>query len=161
MIKIPHFVNTQTILKDPNFKSCRLLFLFDRKTFGFTSNTEQKRCEKEEKKRLVLYVPLGKFLVPSWSVLCFFQPSANVTLHRARMSLDMDAILNFDRFNLTEPRWALQPQGTQWFSRIGLFVVQAIILGPYRRPIEFLSSHILSAEFFSKLSKLFWRWKLR
>ena len=41
---------------------------------------------------------------------------------------------------LTEPRWALQPQGTQWFSRIGLFVVQAIILGPYRRPIEFLTS---------------------
>ena len=43
-------------------------------------------------------------------------------------------------FELTEPRWAIQPQGTQWFSRIGLFVVQAIILGPYRRPIEFLTS---------------------
>ena len=40
----------------------------------------------------------------------------------------------------TEPRWAIQPQGTHWFSRIGLFVVQAIILGPYRRPIEFLTS---------------------
>ena len=97
-IKIPLFVKTQTIPKDPNFKSCRLLFLFDRKTFGFTLNTEQKRWEG--KKRLVLYVPLGKFLVPSGSVLCFFQPSANVTLHRARMFLDMDAMLNFDRFNL-------------------------------------------------------------
>ena len=42
--------------------------------------------------------------------------------------------------NLTEPRWAIQPQGTQWFSRIGLFVVQAISLGPCRRPIEFLTS---------------------
>ena len=41
---------------------------------------------------------------------------------------------------LTEPRWAIQPQGTQWFSRIGLFVVQAISLGPCRRPIEFLTS---------------------
>ena len=40
-------------------------------------------------------------------------------------------------FYLTEPRWAIQPKGTQWFSRIGLFVVQAIILGPCRRPIEF------------------------
>ena len=41
---------------------------------------------------------------------------------------------------LTVPRWAIQPQGTQWFSRIGLFVVQAISLGPCRRPIEFLTS---------------------
>ena len=41
---------------------------------------------------------------------------------------------------LTEPRWALQPQGTQWFSRIGLFVVQAISLGPCRRPIKVLTS---------------------
>ena len=41
---------------------------------------------------------------------------------------------------LTEPRRALQPQGTQWFPRIGLFVVQAISLGPYRWPIEFLTS---------------------
>ena len=45
-----------------------------------------------------------------------------------------------DLETLTEPRWAIQPQGTQWFSRIGLFVVQFIILGPYRRPIEFLTS---------------------
>ena len=36
-------------------------------------------------------------------------------------------------FILTEPRWALQPQGSQWFPRIGLFVVQA-------RPIEFFDS---------------------
>ena len=43
-------------------------------------------------------------------------------------------------WRLTEPRWALQPQGTQWFPRIGLFVVQAISLGPYRWPIEFLTS---------------------
>ena len=42
--------------------------------------------------------------------------------------------------HLTEPRWALQPQGTKWFSRIGLFVVQVIILGLCRRPIEFLTS---------------------
>ena len=43
-------------------------------------------------------------------------------------------------FTLTEPRRALQPKGTQWFPRIGLFVVQAISLGPCRRPIEFLTS---------------------
>ena len=41
---------------------------------------------------------------------------------------------------LTEPRWALQPQGTQRFPRIWLFVVQAISLGPCRWPIEFLTS---------------------
>ena len=41
---------------------------------------------------------------------------------------------------LTEPRRALQPKGTQWFPRIGLFVVRAISLGPCRRPIEFLTS---------------------
>ena len=41
---------------------------------------------------------------------------------------------------LTEPRRALQPKGTQWFPRIGLFVVQVITLGPCRRPIEFLTS---------------------
>ena len=41
---------------------------------------------------------------------------------------------------LTEPRWAPQPQGTQWFPRIGLFVVQAISLAPCRWPIEFLTS---------------------
>ena len=29
---------------------------------------------------------------------------------------------------------------TQWFHRIGLFVVQAISLGPCRRPVEFLTS---------------------
>ena len=63
-IKIPHFVRTQTILKDPNFKSCRLLFLFDRKTFGFTSNTEQKRCEKEEKKDWFCMCHLGNFWFP-------------------------------------------------------------------------------------------------
>ena len=45
----------------------------------------------------------------------------------------------FDFYFLTEPRWALQPQGTQWFPRIGLFVVQAISLGDCRRPIEFLT----------------------
>ena len=39
---------------------------------------------------------------------------------------------------LTEPRRTLQPKCTQWFPRIGLFVVQAISLGPCRRPIEFL-----------------------
>ena len=45
------------------------------------------------------------------------------------------------RYYLTEPRRALQPpKGTQWFPRIGLFVVQAISLGPCRRPIEFLTS---------------------
>ena len=43
---------------------------------------------------------------------------------------------------LTTPRRALQPKGTQWFPRIGLFVVQAISLGPCRRPIEFLTSSI-------------------
>ena len=41
---------------------------------------------------------------------------------------------------LTEPRRALQPKGTQWFPRIGLFVVQAIILGPCRRPISRVSN---------------------
>ena len=41
---------------------------------------------------------------------------------------------------LTEPRWPLQPRGTQWFLRIGLFAVQAISLGTCRRPIEFLTS---------------------
>ena len=41
---------------------------------------------------------------------------------------------------LTKPRWALQPQGTQWFLRIGLFMVQAISLGPCRTPIEVLTS---------------------
>ena len=41
---------------------------------------------------------------------------------------------------LTEPRWPLQPRGTQWFLRIGLFVVRAISLGPCRRPIEYLTS---------------------
>ena len=41
---------------------------------------------------------------------------------------------------LTEPRWAIQPRSTQWFPRIGLFVVQAISLGPCRRPFEFLNS---------------------
>ena len=46
----------------------------------------------------------------------------------------------FKYFLLTEPRWALQPQSTQWFPWIGLFVVQAISLGPCRRPIEFLTS---------------------
>ena len=43
-------------------------------------------------------------------------------------------------FSLTEPRWPLQPRGTQWFLRIGLFVVRAISLGPCRRPIEYLTS---------------------
>ena len=43
-------------------------------------------------------------------------------------------------FDLTEPRRALQPKGTQWFPRIGLFEVQAINLGPCRRPLEFLTS---------------------
>ena len=41
---------------------------------------------------------------------------------------------------LTEPRWALQPQSTQWFPWIGLFVVQALSLNPCRRPIEVLIS---------------------
>ena len=41
---------------------------------------------------------------------------------------------------LTEPRWALQPQVTQWFPWIGLFVVQAFSLDPCRRPIEVLTS---------------------
>ena len=41
---------------------------------------------------------------------------------------------------LTEPKRALQPKGTQWFPRIELFGVQAISLGPCRRPIEFLTS---------------------
>ena len=41
---------------------------------------------------------------------------------------------------LTEPRRALQPKGTQWFTRIELFAVQAISLGTCRRPIEFLTS---------------------
>ena len=41
---------------------------------------------------------------------------------------------------LTEPRSALQPKSTQRFPRIGLFLVQAISLGPCRRPIEFLTS---------------------
>ena len=41
---------------------------------------------------------------------------------------------------LTEPRKALQPKSTQWFPRIILFVVQAISLGPCKRPIEFLTS---------------------
>ena len=41
---------------------------------------------------------------------------------------------------LTEPRRALQPTGTQWFSWIGLFVVQAISLVPSRRPIDLTAS---------------------
>ena len=41
---------------------------------------------------------------------------------------------------LTEPRWPLQPRGTQWFLRIGLFVVRAISLGSCRSPIEYLTS---------------------
>ena len=44
------------------------------------------------------------------------------------------------QYYLTEPRRALQPKGTQWFPLIGLFVVQAISLGPCRRLIEFLIS---------------------
>ena len=47
--------------------------------------------------------------------------------HTGRKSLFPDFFVRF----LTEPRWALQPQGTQWFPQIGLFVVQAISLGPY------------------------------
>ena len=43
-------------------------------------------------------------------------------------------VKNFLR--LTEPSRALQPKGTQWFSRIGFFVVQVISLGPCRRPIR-------------------------
>ena len=41
---------------------------------------------------------------------------------------------------LTESRRTLQPKGTWWFPRIGLFGVQAISLGPFRGPIEFLTS---------------------
>ena len=48
--------------------------------------------------------------------------------------------LNICHHALTKPRWALQPQGTQWFLRIGLFMVQAISLGPCRTPIEVLTS---------------------
>ena len=44
------------------------------------------------------------------------------------------------KYSLTEPRRAIQPKGTQWFPRIGLFVVRAISLGPCRRPIEYLTS---------------------
>ena len=51
---------------------------------------------------------------------------------------------------LTEPRRALQPKGTQWFPRIGHFVVQAISLGPCRRLIEFLTSSYP----FGRLSKI-------
>ena len=47
---------------------------------------------------------------------------------------------SFSKVLLTEPRWPLQPKGTQWFLRIGLFVVRAISLGPCRRPIEYLTS---------------------
>ena len=53
-------------------------------------------------------------------------------------------------YNLTEPRRALQPKGTQWFPWIGHFVVQAISLGPRRRPIEFLTS----SHPFMRLSKI-------
>ena len=52
---------------------------------------------------------------------------------------------------LTEPRRALQPKGTQWFRQIGLFVVQAISLGPCRRSIAFFTSS-QSCRRFSKIS---------
>ena len=54
---------------------------------------------------------------------------------------------------LTEPRWPLQPRGTQWFLRIGLFVVRAISLGPCRRPIEFLTTSHLALLAFVKNPK--------
>ena len=58
-----------------------------------------------------------------------------------RWRVRKSALLFFKRlWLLTEPRWPLQPRGTQWFLRIGLFVVRAISLGPCRRPIEYLTS---------------------
>ena len=55
-------------------------------------------------------------------------------------SIFYDQLMRISFILFTEPRWALQPQSTQWFPRIGLFVVQAISLGPCRWLIEFLTS---------------------
>ena len=97
-IKIPLFVKTQTIPKDPNFKSCRLLFLFDRKTFGFTLNTEQKRWEGKKKTGFVCAT--WEISGSLWKCPLFLSAVSKCNMHRARIFLDMDAMLNFDRFNL-------------------------------------------------------------
>ena len=66
---------------------------------------------------------------------------AGIWYRVAKKVLDQLLICNHGSTHiLTESRWALQPQGTQWFPKIGLFLVQAISLGPCRWPIEFLTS---------------------
>ena len=78
---------------------------------------------KRKKKKYVLEEAIGCF--------CYNFPSFS-----SRNSVAKS--LKGHKFSaLTEPRWALQPQGTQGLPRIGLFVVQAISLGHCRRPIEF------------------------
>ena len=72
--------------------------------------------------------------------------TSNVQIRKLTRFVLEEVILNLNAYqeitqfetNLTEPSRALQ--NTQWFPRIGLFVVQAIILGPFRRNIEFLNS---------------------